>query len=561
MSAMNNSLTARIAFFCCLAAAAGCFISCKRRTEHKNFTVFRYNEMGDVTSLDPASARSFENEVIDNQIYNGLIQLDDSLKIRPCIAKKWEISPDGKIYTFHLRQDVFFHDDSIFPGGKGRKVTASDFVHSFFRLFDARVSDATTLLANVDRVYPGTYQGFYAPNDSTFIIYMKRAYAPFMNILTMKYFSVIPIEAVDRYGLDFGEHPVGTGPFQLKRWERGDRMILVRNNHYFEKDNSGNTLPYIDGVVITFIKDAETSFLQFLDDKMDLVSGILAINPREVLTPDGQLKDEFKKKMYMQRTPFIKTDYLGFMVDSSRKGTDKNPLCNKTLRQAINYAINRENIVRYLRNNVGIPANGGFVPPFLPGSRNNKVQGYSYNPDKARQLLAAAGYPNGNNLPVLVLRVSSEWEQLALAVQSQLQQVGIKVNVLREQPAILAECVASGQCYFFKKSWVGDYPDGENFLSLFCTKNFSPQGVNYFRYSDPAFDELYDKAIGESNDSIRYADYRKLDEMVMEAAPVVPLYYDEVIRLVSNKVSGLPVNSLNMLDLRYVKKAGGEQGE
>ncbi len=555
---MKKSIAAEIVLFTYLSVISCWLMSCRQNTAHKTFTFFRYNEMGDVTSLDPASARSFESEVIDNQIYNGLVQLDDSLRIKPCLAKAWEIAPDGKIYTFHLRQDVYFQDDSIFPGGKGRKVTASDFVHSFFRLFDARISDATTLLENVDRVYPGTYQGFYAPNDSTFIIYMKRAYAPFMNILTMKYFSVIPIEAVDRYGLDFGEHPIGTGPFQLKRWERGDRMILVRNNHYFEKDKQGTSLPYIDGVVITFIRDAETSFLKFLDGKIDMVSGILAINPREVLTPDGQLKDEFRKKMYMQRAPFIKTDYLGFMMDSSKNDVNKNPLCSKALRQAINYAINKEDIVRYLRNNVGIPANGGFVPPFLPGSKDNKIEEYRYNPDKAHELLAKAGYPNGNNLPALVLRVSSEWEQLAMAVQSQLQQVGIKINVLREQPAILSECVASGQCYFFKKSWVGDYPDEENFLSLFCTKNFSPQGVNYFHYSDAAFDELYDKAIGDRNDSSRYADYRKLDEMVMDAAPVVPLYYDEVIRLVSNRVSGLPVNSLNMLDLRYVTKTKEE---
>lgn len=533
--------------------------SCENKHHHANLNVFRYNEMGDVTSLDPASARNFENETVDNQVYNGLIQLDDSLKISACLAKSWDISTDGRVYTFHLRQDVYFHDDSIFPGGKGRKMVASDFVHSFFRLFDARVSDATTLLENVDRVYPGTFQGFYAPNDSTFIIYLKRAYTPFLNILTMKYFSVIPIEAVDRYGQDFGEHPVGTGPFQLKRWERGVKMILVRNEHYFEKDKQGKQIPYIDGLVVTFLKDAETSFLQFVDNKLDMVSGILAINPREVLTPEGMLKDEFKKNMYMQRTPFIKTDYLGIMIDSTRKNVEKNPLSIKAIRRAINYAVNRENIVKYLRNNVGIPATSGFIPPFLPCCRNNSVKGYSYNPDKARALLAQAGYPNGKNLPVLTLRVSSEWEHLALAVQGQLQEVGIKVTVLREQPAILAECVASGQCYFFKKSWVGDYPDGENFLSLFCTKNFSPQGVNYFHYSNPEFDALYDKAISESNDSTRFTYYRQLDELLMEASPAIPLYYDEAIRLVRNGVSGLPINSLNMLDLRYVTKiAAGE---
>jgi len=313
-------------------------------------------------------------------------------------------------------------------------------------------------------------------------------------------------------------------------------------------------LPYLDGVVITFLKDAETSFLQFIDGKLDMVSGIAAMNPREVFTPNGSLKEEFKSKMYLQRTPFIKTDYLGFMIDSTRKNVEKNPLRNKWVRQAINYAINRDELVKYMRFGVGIPATSGFIPPFLPCCKNNKVTGYNYDPDKARILLAQAGYPNGKGFPDIDLRVSSEWESLAIAIQGQLQKVGVKVNVMREQPAVLAECVTSGQCYFFKKSWVGDYPDGENFLSLFNSKNFSPQGVNYSHYSSPAFDELYDKALSERNDSTRFADYKKLDEMVMDAAPVVPLYYDEVIHLVNKRIAGLPINSLNMLDLRFVTK-------
>jgi peptide/nickel transport system substrate-binding protein len=532
--------------------------SCGRKHYESNYTIFRYNETGDVTSLDPASARNFENSWIDNQIYNGLIQMDDSFKIKPCIAKSWEVSNDGLQYTFHLRNDVYFQDDSLFQDGKGRKVTASDFVHSFFRLFDARVSDATTLLTDVDRSYPGTYQGFYASNDSTFMIYLKRPYAPFMNILTMKYFSVVPIEAVDKYGQDFGEHPIGTGPFMMKRWEHGVKMILVRNQHYFEKDGAGKQLPYIDGVVVSFLKDVETSFLEFMDGKLDLVSGISAMNPKEVFTPNGQLKKEFQDKMYIQRAPFIKTDYLGFMIDTTRKNVDKNPVHLKAIRQAINYAINREELVHYMRFGVGIPAVNGFIPPFLPCCKNNKVKGYDYDPDKVHQLLAAANY--GNNSPDIILRVTSESEAVAQAIQGQLQKAGIKISILKEQPAVLAECVASGQCYFFKKSWVGDYPDGENFLSLFCTKNFSPEGVNYFHYSNPQFDALFEKAIAEGNDSIRYADYCKLDEMVINDAPVVPLYYDEVIHLVNKRVSGLSVNSLNTLDLRYVTKPEDSQG-
>jgi oligopeptide transport system substrate-binding protein len=528
-------------------------ISCGPKHEAEE-NIFRYNEMGDVTSLDPAAARSFENIWVDNQIYNGLVQMGDSFHIKPCIAKSWDITNNGTIYTFHLRTDVYFQDDSIFPQGKGRQVVANDFVHSFFRLFDGRVSDATTLLNDVDRTYPGTIQGLSASNDSTFIIYLKKPYAPFMNILTMKYFSVVAIEAVDKFGLDFGEHPVGTGPFKLKNWVHGNKMVLAKNSHYFEKDAQGSPLPYLDGVVISFIKDMETSFLSFIDGKFDMVSGISAINTKQVFSSTGEMRKEFKDKFYLQRVPFLKTDYLGFMIDPTHL-RDKNIVTtNATIRKAINYAINKEDLVRYLRYNVGIPAINGFIPPILIGNKNMKTVGYDYDPDKANALLNEAGYPNGKGLPEINIYIPDDFSPIAQHIQQQLQQIGLKVNIQRERPAVLAECVVSGQCYFFKKSWVGDYPDAENFLSLFYSKNFTPEGVNFFHYSNPKFDTLYEHSLAESNDSIRNAEYGEMDKLVMDEAPVVALYYDEVIRLVNKNISGLPIDPRNSLDLRFVKK-------
>jgi oligopeptide transport system substrate-binding protein len=538
------------ATFCFVLIPTLFIASCTHHDHSENENIFRYNELGDVTSLDPASARSFENIWIDDQVFNGLVEMDTALNICPSIAKSWEIRNDGKLYVFHLRSDVYFQDDTAFEGGKGRKVVASDFVHSFFRLFDARVSDATTLLNNVDRNFEGTLQGFKASDDTTFMIYLKKPFAPFMSILTMKYFSVVPIEAIDKYGQDFGNHPVGTGPFQMKRWEHGNRLVLIRNGHYFEKDAQGNALPYLEGVAVSFIKDAETSFLEFMDGNLDMASGFAAMNPREVFTANSQLRNELKSKCYLQRMPFIKTDYFGFIIDAKDV---KAPINMKAIRQAINYAIDREELVRYMRFGVGIPAINGFVPPFLPGNKDSKVEGYKYDPDKASALLAKAGFPNGKGLPDISIFVSNEAAPIAQVIQPQLQRVGIKLNIHVERPAVLAEGVVSGQCYFFKKSWVGDYPDAENFLSLFYSPNFSPQGVNYCHYSDPKFDSLYEKAVAETDDTLRYSEYRAMDRMVMEAAPIVPLYYDEVVRLVNNHVSGLPIDSRNSLDLRRVK--------
>lgn len=527
-------------------------LSCGRNIKNENNNVFRYNEMGDVTSLDPAQARNFENLWVDNQLYDGLIQAGDSFSIKPCIARKWEVSPDGLTYTFHLRNDVFFQDNNVFPNGKGRRVTANDFVFSFSRLLDPRVSDATSLLEKIDTAYPASTHGFSATDDSTFIIHLKTPYAPFLHILLMKYFSAVPEEAIKKYGLDFGENPVGTGPFRLIKWEQGNAIVLKRNLNYFEKDSAGNKLPYLNGVIISFLKDEETSFLEFMDGKFDMVSGINAINPRVAFTPDGQLRKEFASNVYMQRTPFIKTDYLGFILDSKIFNSQFSIRNFQLIRQAINYAINREEIVRYLRYNIGIPAENGFIPPFLPG--HGKVTGYNYNPDKAAALLKAAGYPNGQGFLGITLFVSSEDYALAGAIQAQLQNVGIQLKVEIEQPAILAEGVANGQCSFFKKSWIGDYPDAENFLSLFYSKNFSPGGINYTHYNNPGFDSLYAGSLSEKNDSVRAEEYTEMDKMIIDAAPVVPLYYDEVIRLVNKRIKGLPLDPLNSLDLRHVRK-------
>lgn len=525
------------------------------KTEEDTRTVFNYNEMAGTTSLDPATANNLEDIWPVNQLFNGLLQMNDSLHVKPCIAKSWYISDDGLTYTFTLRNDVFFHDNPCFENGKGRKVTAKDVVFSFNRLYDAKTSSAMSLLTNIDRSEKTNYKGFSAPNDSTVIIYLKEPFSAFLSVLTMKYFSVIPSEATDMYGQDFRRNPVGTGPFKFKLWEEGTKLVLLKNENYFEFDDAGQRLPYLDAVTLSFVKDRETAFMELLNGKYDMLSGADAFNINEVLDKNGDLQPAYATKFNLQKQTFLKTDYLGILIDENMELVKKSPLRIKAIRKAINYAFDREKMVKYFRKNVGYPATAGFIPNGLPSFNDKIVKGYTYDPEKVRQLLMEAGYPEGKDLPEITLHTTDNYLEQTEFIQSQLADNNIKVKVSVDKPSVLRQAVASCEYNFFKKSWVGDYADEENFMSLFYSKNFAPMGSNYTHYKNPEFDILFEKVIREQNREVKNAMYQKMDQMLIDDAPVVPLYYDQVIRLVSKRINGLTTNPMNLLNLKTVKKS------
>jgi oligopeptide transport system substrate-binding protein len=533
------------------------FLSCSsgKKDEHKERMIFRYNELGAISSLDPVAASSFENLWAVNQLFSGLVQMDDSIKVRPCVARNWEISADGLTYTFHLRKDVFFHNSSVFPAEKGRAVIASDFEYSFERLFDKRVSRAADLLDYFDRNMEEApvKKGFKASDDSTFIVVIKKPFPAFLGILAMKFFSVVPHEAVEHYKSDFGRNPVGTGPFCFRVWKQGQKLIMTRNENYFEKEE-GRSLPYLDGVSVSFIHDRESAWLNFLKGNVDMISGFDAFNAKEVLTSNGELKNIYKNRFMLQSQPFLKTDYLGFLLDDSNPLFRNNPLRQKSLRRAINYGIDREKMIKYLRYNIGTAAVNGFVPHGLPNYDNAQVKGYTYDPEKAKQLMYLAGYPEGKGLPEITLSTTKQYLDLAEHIRFQLAQIGIKISINVIDDGAFREGVANSKMTFFRKSWVGDFPDPVNFLALFYSRNFSPNGSNYSHFSNRNFDILYEKALSEQSDSIRNSYYYDMERILIEEAPVVPLYHDRVVRLVQNNITGLNVNVLNTLNLKTVKK-------
>ncbi len=524
-----------------------------KESEDDGRTVFNYNEMAGVSSLDPAISSNLEIIWPVNQLFNGLVQMNDSLKVIPSIAKRWWISDDGLSYTFILRNDVYFHDNKCFEKEKGRKVVAKDFVYSFNRLYDPRVSSAITLLTNIDRTEKTNYKGFSATNDSTLVIYLKEPFSAFLSVLTMKYFSVLPYEAIELYGRDFRRNPVGTGPFKFKLWEEGMKLVLLKNENYFEYEGA-NRLPYLDAVTVSFVKDRETAFMELLNGKYDMLSGADAFNINEVLDKNGLLQASYATKFNLQKQTFLKTDYLGILIDEDMEIVKNSPLRHKALRKAINYGFDRVKMVKYFRNNIGYPATAGFIPNGLPSYNDKIVKGYTYNPEKVRQLLIEAGYPDGKGMPEITLHTTENYLEQTEFIQSQLAENNIKINISVDKASVLKQAVSSCEYNFFKKSWVGDYADEENFMGLFYSKNFAPVGFNFTHYKNPEFDILFEKVIKEQNRDVKNAMYQKMDQMIIDDAPIIPLYYDQAIRLVNKNIKGLTTNPMNLLNLKTVKK-------
>jgi ABC-type transport system substrate-binding protein len=521
--------------------------SCYNKTK-KEKQVFHYNEFSGISSLDPAFAKSQSTMWAAHQFYNTLVEIDDSLHIVPSLAKSWNISADKTIYTFHLRNDVFFHDDVAFANRQGRRLTATDVVYSLSRIIDKNVASPGAWIFNrkVDSLQP-----FTAINDSTFQLKLQRPYNPILGIISMQYCSIISKEAVEKYGNDFRRHPVGTGPFHFIAWEEGQALVMKRNATYFEIDSAGNKLPYLDGVKVSFYDSKATEFLLFRQKELEFINDIEASFKDEILTKKGTLRPAWEGKIVLNTNPYLNIEYLGIMVDTINKLVSSSPLRLKKIRQAINYGFDRRKMILYLRNSLGTPAESGFVPMGLPSFDSSIVKGYNYNPAKAKQLLAEAGFPDGKGLPEIKLLTIAIYADMANFIAKQLEESGIPVQVEVIQKSLLLTMTASSTSPFFRASWIADYPDAENYLSVFYSKNPAPP--NYTRYKSTAFDAVFEKAIAETNDSLRYKLYQEADKIMMEDAPVVPLWYDKVVHLVQPNVKGFKPNALNLLELRRVK--------
>lgn len=530
-----KSIKVYISIFCIVLTLNGCQ---NKAIKNSDIQIFRYNESANIQTLDPAFARNMAIIWPCNQLFNGLVQLNDSLHIKPDIAKEWTINKDGKEYNFTLRNNVYFHKHINFGKDSTRTVTAEDFEYSFNRLLDAKVaSPGAWILQKVE--------SFKALNDSVFQIRLKESFPAFLGLLSMRYASVLPREVAEDPFHDFRSHPIGTGPFYFKFWEENVKLVLRKNPLYFEKDEEGVQLPYLESVAITFLPDKQSAFLQFIQGNIDFISGLDPSYKDEIITETGELQEKYRSDVEMISGPYLNTEYLGINFEAD------SPLNDKLIRKALNIGFDRQKMLRYLRNGMGEGKIGGMIPKGLDGNFEGL---FKYDKNEAQKLVQQYKENTKTNHVKITLSTNESYADIAEYLQREWQKTGIDVIVDISPPSALRQGIASGKETFFRGSWIADYPDAENYLSLFFSKNIPPNGPNYTRFSNSKFDELYELSCAENNLEQRIQLYTQMDSIIADELPVIVLFYDKAMRFHQKNISGLGINPMNNLFLKRVKK-------
>ncbi|MFN2431316.1 MAG: ABC transporter substrate-binding protein [Gemmatimonadota bacterium] len=550
-----SSLLCALVLAACGDAGDGGEAGPERRTDSgiRLGGTFRWVEVEDMRSLDPVRVGGdIVSYHIGMNIYDGLVEYDQDLNLRPSLAERWEVSEDGREYTFHLRRGVRFHDDPAFPEGKGRELAAEDVKYSLLRLAD-KSNNSTGwwafqgLIEGLDDFRDGKLEdvpGIQVLDPHTLRIRLTRRFGPFLKRIAMGYAFVAPREAVETYGEDFFQHPVGTGAFRFVSWAPNQEVVLEKNPHYWDVDADGNRLPYLDRVEVKLISDAKSAFLNFDTGRLEQLEPIPTEFWTNVFDEDRQLKGDYRKYQVAE-TVELSTDFYGFYLEAEPwRGNPK-------LRQAINYAIPRERIIRFVLKGRNKPAHE-WVPPSMPGF--GPLDWYEYDVERARQLLAEAGFPGGRGLPPITLQLNSGGtinDLVAEAIQSALAEIGMQVGLQRLAWPQHLETVENGKATFFRFGWVGDYPDAENFLTLLSSQNFSPSGNNFMHYANPEFDRLYQAGVSELDPDRAIELYKQAQEIAMRDAPMMFLYHNERVHLLQPYVRNFEANGIRLFLAKY----------
>ncbi|HLG03016.1 MAG TPA: ABC transporter substrate-binding protein [Bacteroidia bacterium] len=529
--------------------------------------VFRMNEPEDFRTLYPLDIVDLVSHHIGSQVYEGLVKFNQKdLSIMPALASSWE-SPDGATrFVFHLRQDVYFHDDPCFEGGKGRLVKASDIKFCFDRLcsadksnqqfmntFKDRVDGANECYGTADTASAGV-SGVTMVNDSTIEIKLKHPMPTFLNVLATQGCWIYPKEAVKKYGENMRTKCVGTGPFRLKSIREGESVLLERNPNYWMVDEWQNRLPYLDNVQFRFIKDKSSEILTFNNKELEMIFRLPVEMYKDILGELEKAKEKPATFTY-QSNPAMSLTYYGFQ-------NQLKPFDNPKVRLAFNYAIDREKITERILAGDASPAIYGVVPPSLPGYNSKMIRGFTYDPAKAQKLLAEAGYPGGKGFPEITLQINSGGgDRNAMTAESVINQLksnlGINIRLDVMPFAQHLQTIETGKALFWRTGWNADYPDPETFMSILYGANIPASmsersSLNSVRYSNPKFDSIFEAASHEPDLAKRTALFMRADQLAMDDGAIMPIYYEVNDRLLQLYVRNFDINPMEFRDMTGV---------
>lgn len=491
--------------------------------------ILRWREINDPPKLDPAMAT---DTVSSRNIYLMFDMLvdnhPDGQGLVPRLAESWEGSDGGKVWTFHLRKGVHFHKENQGQPTEngGREVTAADWKYSMERL--VKINSPRAYFIDMVKGYQdfvdgktGEWAGIKVIDDYTLQFELDYSFAPFVSVLAYNSFMVVPKEDAEKWGAEFNFHPVGTGPFILDRWDHDQKAVYKRNPDYWKRDAQGRQLPYLDGVEIVVIPDNTIAYEEFKKGNIDAFPDF----------PDEfYLEAKVRFGDLLQERPWLGTYYYGF---NNAKAPFKD---NKTLRQAMNYAVDRERINDLVLEGRYYPGRG-VLPPGMPGY-NPDLKGYEYNPELAKKLMAEAGYPDGIEVE---LNVNNNPRHMAVAeaIQAQLAELGIKLNIKVLDWGVHLDLCERAETEMFRMGWVVDYADPDNFLYvLLHSSNHGSKG-NYSFFSNARADELMAAARVETDYDKRIALYREAEKIIVDEAPWIFLFHYTTSLLGQERVRNL----------------------
>jgi ABC-type transport system substrate-binding protein len=488
--------------------AGGCGGGDAGGTRH---TLFDSRDTYDPRSLDPALSTDVPTGRAVSYLFDGLTRFAIDGKVEPGLATRWDISPDGRTYTFHLRSGVHFHN--------GAPFVARHVVQSFRRVLDPAsrggrgfpLYPITGARAFADG--KGTALGLVAPDDSTVVITLEAPSATFVKMLALPVASVVP----DSAGADFGQHPIGTGPWRLVEWKHDDYVKFAKNAAYF------GGAPKFDTLVARIIPEPTTAVAEFESGTVDVL-----------YVPEDQTKEwegDPSKKSMLQSAPALRLWYMGVNVT-------RGPLKDVRVRQAIAHAIDTRVLLEQLLNGRGRVA-AGVIPPALEGADTARVP-VAYDTASARRLLKEAGFPNGVDLELWSSQ-TPPFPRLAEAMQAYLKAVGIRVKLVQRDASTMRAAARAGQTDLVLKDWFADYPDAENFLYPLLHSTNKGVGGNVSFYTSATFDKLVNQARGETDNAKRADFNRQADSVAYADVALVPLFFYNDLFAVQPWVKGFQV--------------------